>query len=666
MSNQGSSLQQLKANVVELLKKQRFEEALHACQRVCDAAPRNAESWHMLALIHSQLGRLEPAAGCFRRATELQPAYAEAHYNLARILQLLARHSEAESSYRKALAIEPGHYLARYGLALSLQHLGDLAEAESSYREALELKPDEPQILLALGNLLFEMGKMPECESCYKEALHLQPGYTAALANLGKLQQSQGRFSEAEENFRRALKIQPSSFDTYNELGTALSAQGRLEEAEEAYRKALALKPDFHVACSNLLLTLNYSSRRTPEQIFDEHERQGQAVFGHIRRFDDWPNTADPARPLRIGYLSPDFRDHSVACFLEALIRHHDPAAFKTICYSDVRNGDPVTERLKQLSDEWRPVSGLPHETVARMIRDDRIDLLVDLSGHTAHNRLPVFASRPAPVQLNYLGYPNTTGLSEIAYRLTDEVADPHGVSDSHFTETLVRLPGCFLCYTPPAAAPSPGRCPSEGRGYVTFGSFNNFAKMTPDVLETWASLMNAVPGSRLVLKNLSLSDRGVRTRCHALFERCGIRRDRVELLGTVPSKDEHLRLYERIDVGLDTFPYNGTTTTCEALWMGVPVVVLEGDCHAGRVGASLLSSLGLERLIAADKDGYCALAAALAADPDQRRKWRTSLRDLMAASPLCDGPAFTRHVESAYRRMWAEWCRNREAQDQP
>lgn len=623
MNTRGSGLQKQKAGALELLRQNRLQEALRACQGICDAEPESAENWYVLGTVHGQLGQLEAAADCYRRATELHPAYVEAHYNLGWILQLLARHSAAESSYRNAI----------------------------------QLRPKDPRFLLTLGNLLFIRGKVTECESCYASALRLKPDYAEAYANLGKAQQSRGRFSEAEANFRKALEIQPASFDSYNELGMSLSGQGKLEEAIRAYRKALTLKPDFHVACSNLLLTLNYTPDYTADQVFAEHEYQGKTAFRHIRRFDKYRNSVDPARRLRIGYVSADLRDHSVACFFEALPKHHDRDKFETICYSDIKAGDFMTKRLAEMSDGWRSICGQPDERVADLIHSDQIDLLVDLSGHTAHNRLPVFASRPAPVQLSYLGYPNTTGLAEIDYRLTDQVADPEGAIDTYFTETLVRLPGCFLCYSPPGNASPAEKCPSDRNRYVTFGSFNNFTKMTMDVLEVWASLLNSVADSRLLLKNFALTDPHTREHCYAVFERSGVRRDRLELHGATLSKSEHLKLYGRVDVGLDTFPYNGTTTTCEALWMGVPVVVLEGDRHAGRVGLSLMSILGLQQLVAHDREGYCALAASLADNERQRRDWRTSLRNILAKSPLCDGTVFVRNIESVYRDMWTGWC---------
>jgi protein O-GlcNAc transferase len=579
----------------------------------------------MLATVHAQLGQLEPAINCYRRATELHPAYPEAHYNLGRALQILARYSEAESSFRKAV----------------------------------QLSPEDPGLLLTLGNLLFARGKVTECESCYAGVLHLKPDYAEAYANLGKALQSQGRFSEAEEKFRKAIEIQPTSFDSYNELGMSLSGQGKLEAAIAAYRKALTLKPEFHTACSNLLLTLNYSSGYSASQIFSEHEYRVKAAFRHVKRFDEYRNNTDPARRIRIAYVSPDFRDHSVARFFEVLPKYHDRDVFEVISYSDVNGGDTVTKRLAELSDGWRPICGQSDEEVARQIHSDQIDILVDLSGHTARNRMPVFASRPAPVQVSYLGYPNTTGLAEIDYRLTDRIADPEEVTDEYFTESLVRLPECFLCYTPPENTFPAKKCPSEDNRYVTFGSFNNFTKMTTEVLEVWASLLNSVPDSRLLLKNFALSDQSVRDHCYSIFARAGIHCDRLELHGATQSKSEHLKLYERVDVGLDTFPYNGTTTTCEALWMGVPVVVLEGKYHAGRVGLSLMSILGLQHLTACDPEQYCALAASLAEDEHQRQEWRTSLRDIMTNSALCNGPAFVRHMESAYRKMWAQWCAN-------
>lgn len=693
--NDKNDLPRRKAAVLRLISEGRLDEALPACRQVCAVEPTVADNWLVMATIDARLGQLPHAADCCRKAINIQPDSLQAHLSLGRVLQLQERYAEAESSFREALALAPDRHEVHFGLGQILQQQQRLAEAIASYdaalrldrglwqawfnkglllqsrgelesaeqccRQALGIRPDFAPAWYNLGNLLYQRGNTSEAESCYRKAVQYSPDYLEAWANLGKLQQSCGRFSSAGETFREALLVSPDNADLYNELGMSLNARGRMEEAEQAFRKAVALNPDFHEANSNLLLALNYSSRYTPAQVFAEHERWGRYAHERIRREHGFLNEMDPDRRLRIGYVSPDFRDHSVACFFETLLKHHDPEGFETVCYSDARRADAVTRRLQSWSGGWRDIHGRSHEEVAELVQADRIDILVDLCGHTAGNRLLLFASRPAPLQVTWLGYPNTTGLKEMDYRLTDEWSDPTATADPYYTESLVRLPGCFLCYTPDIEAPLPGGCASdESGGQVMFGSFNSYVKTTPEVLGLWASILHAVPGSRLLLKNVSLGDPEVRATCRAHFENLGIQPERLELHGAIASKRGHLGLYRRMDIGLDTFPYNGTTTTCEALWMGIPVVTLAGDHHAGRVGVSLLSTLGLQQLIARNEGDYRELAVSLAHNNHLRQRWHTSLREMMRGSPLCDGPGFCRGVESAYREMWTGWCQGR------
>ena len=567
------------------------------------------------------------------------------------------RLAEASGVCRQICDAEPAIAENWFMLATVAGQLGQLDEALDGYNQALHLNPEFTPAYINLGNLLFARGKVQEAESCYRQVVALQADSVDALANLGKVLQSQGRFSEAERYFRKALTIQPELPDLYNELGMSLNGQGRPVEAADVFRRAIALQADFHTASSNLLLTLNYSADFTPEQVFTEHHRWGKAVEACSTPDTDHPNSRDPERRLRVAYISPDFRDHSVACFFAPLLENHDAGVLETFCYSDVLQPDAVTQRLTGEADNWRSLVGMSDEQVADLVRADRIDILVDLAGHTARNRLPVFASRPAPVQVTWLGYPNTTGLSAMDYRLVDAWTDPEGAADGFYAESLVRLPDGFLCYQPLTTSLELTACPSLETGHVTFGSFNSFVKMTPAVFRTWAELLHAVPGSRLLLKNFSLNDPDIRAQCKDAFQSLGIGRERLELHAILPSKQAHLALYRHIDIALDTFPYNGTTTTCEALWMGIPVVTLAGDQHAGRVGLSLMNALGLPQLIAADHDEYCTLAVELAADIDQRQQWRTSLRTKMEASSLCNGAEFAHKVEGVYREMWIRWC---------
>ena len=352
---------------------------------------------------------------------------------------------------------------------------------------------------------------------------------------------------------------------------------------------------------------------------------------------------------VKIGYVSGDFRRHSVSHFLLPVFRHHDRTAFEIHGYSNNALTDDVTERLTALADGWRLIFGLDDEAAARMIAEDGIDILVDLSGHTAHNRLSLFARQPAPVQVTWLGYPGSTGLKAIGYRLVDAITDPPGEADAHYSERLVRLDHGFLCYAPLDQAPAPVPRPE---GPIRFGSFNNPAKLSPATLDLWVKVLEAVDGSELLLKGRPFADPKVRQALLTRFGKRGIASDRIVLLEHIAAPEQHLAAYGEMDIALDPFPYNGTTTTCEALWMGVPVVTLLGDRHSARVGASLLTQVGLDSLIAHTPQDYIRLAADLAADYRRRAGLRGKLRAMMQNSPLCDGPGFTRRLENAYRGM--------------
>jgi len=444
-------------------------------------------------------------------------------------------------------------------------------------------------------------------------------------------------------------------------LGNAYKNQGKLAEAVAAYRKALELKPDYVDAHSNLVFSMNFDERFTQRDIAAE-SRRWDAVHAVPRSPDErtHPTDPDPDRRLRIGYVSPDFREHSVSYFLDPVIAGHDRGSFEVFCYADVVKPDNKTARFRDLSDGWCSTVAMTDAAVAERVREDGIDILVDLAGHTANNRLLVFAERPAPLRVNWLGYPNTTGLSAMDYRLTDAIADPAGVAEASHSETLVRLPNGFLCFTPAADAPEIGEAHAPTAGVKQrnpFGSFNNLAKITPDVVATWSRVLDGVPTSRLVVKSKPLADQATRERYFELFDAQGIDAERVELIPWIASRSGHLGAYGRVDIGLDPFPYNGTTTTCEALWMGVPVITLAGDRHSGRVGASILTRVGLADLVAETKAAYVEKAVALANDLDRLSALRNGLRDRLGRSPLCDAPSFVRDIEAAYREMWRRVC---------
>jgi predicted O-linked N-acetylglucosamine transferase (SPINDLY family) len=368
-------------------------------------------------------------------------------------------------------------------------------------------------------------------------------------------------------------------------------------------------------------------------------------------------NDRSPDRPLRVGYVSPDLKQHAVGFFLEPILEHHDRNQFHIYCYSGVVTPDRVTQRMQAFGHTWRSIVGVRDEQVAEMIRADGIDILVDLSGHTSGTRLLIFARKPAPVQVAFLGYLNTTGMPTVDYRVTDAWADPPGMTDPFYSERIVRLPRCGWAFHPFEEAPDVADAPAAKNGYITFGSFNKLSKLSPPLIATWAELMKQVPTSRLLLKWSSLADASTRQRFHSLFAAHGISSDRIELAGATASMSDHLASYGRIDLALDTFPYNGATTTCDALWMGVPVVTLAGDTHAGRIGVSLLTAIGLPELIAPSPDQYVQIATDLANDPTRLSHLRQTMRPRVINSPLQDPLTLTRALEAAYRQMWHDWC---------
>ena len=604
-----------------------------------------------LALGHHQAGRLAEAEQLYTRILAAAPGHADCRHFLGVLALQTGRTELAVRLIGDALAAD-GRDPARHNtLGNALHGLGRLDEAAASYRLALALKPDYAGARYNLANVLQARGRPEEALEHFEQALALEPGRAELHNNLGVALLELGRFTEAVARFERALALAPDHAEACNNLGKGCQELGRMAEAVAHYRRALALRPDYAEAHSNLLMTLAYLPDCPAGQLLAEHREYGR------RRLHPAPphaNPHDPERRLRVGYVSGDFRHHVVGFFIEPVLAAHDPAAVSVHCYSETQRPDAVTARLKGLAEGWRDTAGLGDEAMAAQLRADGIDILVDLAGHSAFNRLPVFARKPAPVQVTYLGYPGTTGVAAIDYRLVDPVSDPEGVADAQASEALVRLTDGFLCYRPPpGASPEPARSP----GPLTFGSFNNLNKLSPPVLALWAALLRRLPEARLLLKSRQLADPLVARALRAVFETHGVAGERLELRAWTAGPEAHLESYRRLDVALDPLPYTGTTTSCEALWMGVPVVTLAGDRHAARMGASLLTRLGLGDLIAADEAEYLELAAALAADAPRRARLRAELRPRMAASPLCDAPALARRLETAYRVMWRRWC---------
>jgi predicted O-linked N-acetylglucosamine transferase (SPINDLY family) len=599
-------------------------------------------------------GAFIPAGKLYVTILQKQPDHAEAWCRLGEVYHRLDQPDKAANCYRRALALRPDLVEVLGNLGLALLQGGNAREAALCLREAVGLRPELAEIHNNLGMALTRQDDQEQAVFHFRQAVRLKPDLAAAHNNLGLALADQGMPDEALDCYERAAQLAPENVGALANLGNAYKDQGRLGEAVRCYRQALAIQPENARIHSNLLLALSYQPSAEPLAILREarcYAEQHAAplaitVSPHLVR-------SEAQRRLRIGYVSGDFRDHPVAYFFEPILASHDHQRFEIVCYADVHNPDITTQRLQEYADRWRSLVGLSDEQAAALIRQDQIDILVDLAGHTGGNRLLVFARKPAPVQASYLGYLGTTGLEAIDYYITDAHADPLGLAEEHYQERLLRLPECAFCYRPGAAPEAATELPARRCGRLTFGSLNTLAKLSAEVLALWAQVLTAVPGSRLMLP------RGAGRACAWLCDvlsRHGIGAERLLLLDKAATRFEYLKRYLEIDLCLDPFPYNGVTTTCDALWMGVPVLTLAGRTTVSRQGVRYLRSVGLEGLIAQSPAAYVPTATELAGDLARLEGLRCGLRERMRVSPLMDGPRLTSHLEVIYRRLWDEW----------
>lgn len=632
----------------------KLDEAVASFRRALALTPDRPETHYSLGNALREQGKLDEAVACYRRALALRPDVPEAHYNLATTLQDQGELDEAIACYRQALAGKPDYAEAYNNLGNALASQSRLHEAVACYDRAIELRPDWAAIPYNLGNAFRAIGRLADAVACYRRAIERKPDYAEAYNNLGNAFQDQAKIDDAIACYRRALALRPDHAEAHNNLGNAFRLRGDPDEAVACYRRALELKPDCAEAHSNLLYGLSFFPGYDAETIWQEHRRWSrqwaEPLAGAVQPHG---NDRSPGRRLRVGYVSPDFRSHAESFFTVPLFSAHDRDNFEIFCYADVLSPDGITERLRSCADVWRSIAGLADEQVAEWIRRDKIDILVDLTMHMARNRLLVFARKPAPVQACWLAYQGTTGLPTMDYRLTDGHVDPPGLFDRCYAEESLRLPDSFGCYDPLATAPAVNDLPARDSGTITFGSFNNFCKVNPEVLRLWARVLKAVHRSRLVM----LAPEGVcRRRTVEYLEREGLGPGRLAFVDMQP-RPEYLESYRRIDIVLDSFPYNGQTTTLDALWMGVPVVTMVGKTAVGRAGLSLLRTLGTPQWIAETPEQFVSIAAELAGDLPRLGMLRATLRDRLQNSPLMDAPRFARNVEAAYRMMWQRWC---------
>lgn len=616
--------------------------------------------WLQAAFEHQRAGQLADAEAAYRQVVELHApetldAAVLACLNLASLAEQRGAGDEARRHYALALQLQPALPELLVNRGIELQQAGDPQGAIELYERALRIQPGWVRARFARATAAKRLLRMDQAVADYQALLRAQPGHVDACNNLAVIYHETGRPEEAIAACRQGLTAAPDSPALHANLAIALHMLGRADEALAAYQRVVELRPDSPADQSNLLYAMNYHPAFDAETIFAEHCRWAER---HANRLSDGAPvcTVDRTseRRLRVGYVSPYFRTHAVSAFVEPLLAAHDHAVVEVLCYADQWQQDATTQRLRRAADQWRDVVSLSDDALARLVRDDQVDILVDLTGHIGGNRLLTFARRPAPVQVTYLGYQATTGMQAIDYRLTDAWADPPGQTERWHTEQLIRLPRAFFCYQPADVAPDVTPLPAVHAGQVTFGSFNNFAKVTPAVLDTWCEVLQRVPRSRLLL--LAQRAETLRTELDQRARRHGIAAQRIELCDKRPM-EEYLRLIQTVDIALDPFPMNGHTTTCDALWMGVPVVMLAGTTYATRFGGSALRNLGLEHLIATSVREYVAVAVKLASDLPALAALREQLRPRMAASALLDFQGFARHVEAAYRTMWRNWC---------
>jgi predicted O-linked N-acetylglucosamine transferase (SPINDLY family) len=668
----------------------RRNEAEGYFREVLRLRPASPEILNNLGSILCAQGRMDEAEECFRQALKVRPDDPDVLINLGNLMRILERPGE-EECYRRAVAQRPDlpDRLVDKGNTLHTQ--GRLTEAIWYFRQAARIRPDLPEAQYNLGNALHDQRRLDEAADCYRKALGLRPDYAEAQNNLGVCLRDLGRpdqaldhlrralalrpdfpeglinlgnalhdlnqLSEAETHYRRVLALRPDHPEAHNNLGNNVRAQGRVGEAEACFRRALELRPSYVDAHDALLQTLHYRPGVTPQELAAEHAEYQRRHAAPLRpHWQPHTNTRDPDRPLRLGFVSPDFAHHPVGFLLirgfEALARRPDTV----LCYSERRSPpDELTARFRAAAAVWRETGEMTDDALAARVRADGIDVLIDLAGHTGGNRLLAFARKPAPVQMTWLGYEGGTGLEAIDYLIADERVVPPG-AEAHYRERVLRLRGGYATYDPLDGAPEPGPPPALAGGRVTFGCFNNPAKLSPPALAAFAAVLNRVPGSRLLLKYRGLDDPVIGGWLRERLAAAGVPLDRVELRRSTAPLD-YLAAYNEVDAALDPFPFGGGVTTCDALWMGVPVVTLPGPTFASRHGLSYSYSAGLaDELAARDVEDYVARAAALVQDLGRLAEMRAGQRERIARSPLCDGDRLADELLQAVRGAWREW----------
>jgi predicted O-linked N-acetylglucosamine transferase (SPINDLY family) len=635
----------------------RFADAAGIYQRLLELIPDSHDVRHLQGLALFDLGRPDEGIRLMEEALARNPGAGHYYNNLGSRLIDHGDLKRAEQLLTEGATRSPGCPATRYNLGNALFRQGKYLPAIACYREALALRPDFAMCDLQLGLALHNAGLRAEALTHYQAAVAAHPDDPALRINHGAMLQSECDLDGAAAAFREAVRLTPQDATPLNNLAVVMKEIGEIGEATRLLRRCVELKPASLEIHSNLILTLHYDPTATADDLKSAHEGWNSRHATPTRAYVNLP---EPGRRLRLGFVSPDLRDHVVGRALLPSFRRLDPAHFELFCYGNTV-ADPISEEFRARCHTWRELGTKTAEQLAETIRADGVDILIDLALHTSDNRLDVFALKPAPLQVSWLGYPESSGLATMDYRLTDaRLEPPTGNRLAHPHEQAWLLPDCWTCYEPPVGFPEVNASPASSGRPFTYGSFNNNCKINGDVLDAWARILLATPGSRLKL----LAKQGThRRRFVDELVRRGIEAERIQFADYVPAAAELsqgglLARYHDIDVALDTFPYGGMTTTLDALWMGVPVVSLIGERNLGRAGLSLLSNVGLSEFATKDADGYVDVAVKLAHDLPRLADLRVSLRERMRASPILDAAGYTRKVEAAFRGMWLEWCR--------
>ena len=636
----------------------RATDACQSYRRAIELNPELIEAYAMLGDTLVAIGQLDDAATSYRQLLEIKPDSSEVYYKLGNIFIELRKFDDAVISYNRAISIKPEFVDAYFNLGRTFHIIKNMESAVSTYRRAIEINPVFVEAHFNLGSVFFDLGEFKSAEASFRSALDIRSDFAEAQVALGNSLTSLGKFDDAVESIRLGLNINPNYFEGHGCMGNALTGMGELHGAVKSWRRALEINPENVDVLSNLLFLSNYLSDQPAIKMLSDAKLFGELVARKARPYSSWKNAARSDRCLRIGLVSGDMRNHPVGFFLKGVLEalaSNAAGRLEINAYPTLHQTDAFSEQIQTYCHVWRPVVATSDEEFAHRIYEDGIDILIDLSGHTSHNRLAVFAWKPAPVQVSWLGYFATTGVKAIDYLIADSWTLTEN-EESNFTEKIWRLPETRLCFTPPDVSIPVSPLPALANGYITFGCFNDLAKMSDAVVVVWTRVLTAVPDRRLFLKATQLGNASVDHRVIHRFAAHGIGADRLILEGPSP-RDEYLACYHRVDIALDPFPYTGGATSAESLWMGVPVLTLTGKSFLSRQGVGLLMNAGLPEWVAADTHDYVIRAVSHATDLQGLSALRNRLRQQVAMSPIFDARRFSSHFETALRDMWTKWC---------